>query len=169
MKRKLGLAALILLSFSTAAAAQGFGGELRSLKVGDEITVNATVSNPLPMPDSFTVKFEGSALEQQLAVINYSAGASDDCEDEKNLCEIDVGPEGENDIQLSINGTAIGDGSLIASVNSSITQLESTDRMEIRVEPYYGATNVAAPGITLLQVLFLAGAGTVLTGMAVRD
>ncbi|MFB6294750.1 MAG: hypothetical protein ABEI97_03245 [Candidatus Nanohaloarchaea archaeon] len=166
--KRLFLPAVLLLLLASAVVAQGFEGEVETVKVGTNETVNATIVNPLPVTDTLAIKFSGAAITEGLVTPSYTEDDLE-CEDLQSLCEISMDPNEERSIEITLEGTAIGQETLTATVNSTTTQLSSSDQMEIRVQPLFGRTTVSAPGIHLSQVAVLAVVAALAYAYTVRD
>lgn len=155
---KLFLVIAAALLFTPIVAAQtGFQGDYKELKVGENETVNVTVENRLPIDDVLNVKFEGDAITSGLVGIDMPEGF--DCEESQRRCNLSVDAESRDYLLLGLTGTAIGQETLVAEVNSTTTQLSSEDRIEVRVQPDFAPVTVSAPGIELFQLLLLGMAG----------
>lgn len=171
MKRLLLLAALALFLATSLVAGQGdtFEGETLSIRIGGNATVNATLVNPLPIEDTFNVIFRGDAITGGLVTPFYTSTDGISCEALNDRCTVQMEPNEEKDVQIILNGTAIGQEPLIATVNSTNTQLSSTDRMEIRVKPFFGRATVSAPGIQGLHIAVIALLGALAAGFFFRE
>lgn len=168
MERLIVLAAVIAIVAPVVAAQGGFEGSVRSLDVGENITMNATIVNPLPVTDTLAIQFSGDAITEALVTPSYTEDDLD-CEDLRSLCKIDMDPNEERAIEITLEGTAIGQETLIATVNSTTTQLSSSDQLDIRVQPLFGTTTVSAPGLTWLQVLVVAVLAAFAYAYTIRD
>ncbi|MFB6265640.1 MAG: hypothetical protein ABEI07_00985, partial [Candidatus Nanohaloarchaea archaeon] len=131
--------------------------------IGENTTINATVKNPLPLTDRMKVVFKGSAVQKGLIETDFPSGIS--CNEQNLECELTVPAESEEKITIDVTATAIGQGTLVGTVNSTTTQLSSTDRLEVRVKPLFAPVTVSAPGIKEFQLLILALAGSLLVGI----
>ncbi|MFB6076539.1 MAG: hypothetical protein ABEK12_00215, partial [Candidatus Nanohaloarchaea archaeon] len=141
----------ILVLLPAAATAQGFEGDVKTMKINDTLVLNATMSNPLNVSDTYTVTFSGDALTRGIVVPNYPPDTSNrTCDIATDTCTIDIAAGSERDLDVTLEGTAIGQGRIVAQVNSSATRLSSKDSIEVRVKPNFAPTTVSAPGITLL-------------------
>lgn len=154
MKQFIGAVIFVMLLMPLAAGQTTFEGEVASMSVGENVTVNATVVNPLPIEDTLRVVFEGPAIEGGLVTPFYPDNDID-CEQLQSRCDLKMEPNEQKDVRIILEGTAIGQEVLTGTVNSTTTQLSSTDRMEIRVQPYFGRVTVSAPGIQELQIIVL--------------
>lgn len=171
MKKLLLLASLILIAAMHLAAAQGapFDGKVTSLRIGGNVSFNATVVNPLPIDDTLMVVFAGDAITQGLVTPFYGNPQDISCNQLNNRCQLQMNPNEEKDIRITIEGTAIGQETLTATVNSSTTQLSSSDRTEVRVRPYFGRATFSAPGIQGLQVAVIGLVAALAAGYFSRD
>ncbi|MDY6773644.1 MAG: hypothetical protein SVS85_00460 [Candidatus Nanohaloarchaea archaeon] len=178
MKRILAFAALLLL-FSGVVSAQtdALEGSVKTLRceggacrVGENSTLNVTLLNPLPISDTMMVRFEGEALD----LLKFHFPENMNCEEGRNLnlCRgISVPPNTEEKFSITLEATSTSFGrqeTLEATVNSTTTQLSSTDRIAVRVEPYFAPVTVSAPGIQDLQVAVLAVLGALTAGFLFR-
>ncbi|MDY6776546.1 MAG: hypothetical protein SVQ76_00410 [Candidatus Nanohaloarchaea archaeon] len=175
MKRRLAaltlaVATAVLLAVPLVAAQQQdtFEGSLETLKIGENGSINVTVINPLPVSDVLKVSFTGEAIEEGLVATDFPSDGSISCNEMENICELTLNANSEKVMNVNLQGTAIGQGPLEATVNSTTTQLDSTDRMEVRVRPLFAPVTVSAAGIQGLHVIILALAGSVLVGIAAR-
>ncbi|MDY6765947.1 MAG: hypothetical protein SVW77_01135 [Candidatus Nanohaloarchaea archaeon] len=168
MDRLLFLVAVLAALAPVAAAQGGFEGDVASIQVGENITMNATIVNPLPVSDTLAIKFSGKAITEGLVTPFYTEpGLS--CENLNSLCELSVAPNSERSIEITLEGTAMGQETLTGTVNSTTTQLSSSDQMQIRVKPFFGTASVSAPGITGLQAVLVALLGAFAYVYALRD
>lgn len=168
MERLLLVAALVAVMVPVVAGQGGFEGDITSMQVGENVTVNATIVNPLPISDTLAIKFSGEAITGGLVTPFYTE-EDFSCEDLRSRCEVAMDANEERSIEITLEGTAIGQEKLTATVNSTTTQLSSSDRMQVRIKPFFGNATVSAPGITGLQVLVLAVLAAVAYAYTVRD
>lgn len=171
MKRLLLLSMLVLAFSSTASAANDTStedailrGDLRSLTIGDEARVTATLVNDLPVQDTIRMTISGSATQGLLDVTVDETPSSITCPGANGLaCFVDVDGNGRKDVNLTVEATAMGQGVLKGTANSTTTDLASSDTLDVKIGPQYGRQLVSAPGITAIHILMIAFlAGTVL-------
>lgn len=165
MKKVLLFAAILILLAAPIAAQDDeeiFPRDLEDLRVGDETQMVATVVNPLPVEDQIELTLRGDAINDGLLTVNAVDNGDITCP-ETYRCNVYVPPEGEMDVNLSVEATAIGQGDLEGVANSSTTGLASEDHIAVRVDTGFVGVDVSAPGITGIHVLLVAA----LAGMLV--
>ncbi|MDY6770053.1 MAG: hypothetical protein SVU88_03705 [Candidatus Nanohaloarchaea archaeon] len=170
MRRLLAAAVLVALVAPLAAGQQsGFEGEVESIRVGQNATVNATVVNPLPVSDTLLVVFDGDAITEGIVTPHFPDSDDITCEQLQSRCTIQMGPDSEKGISIILEGTAIGQETLTATVNSTTTQLSSSDSLNVRVKPFFGSVTVSAPGIQWLHAAVLAVLSALAYGYLLRE
>lgn len=160
----------VLLLVPAAAAQSEFEGDLKAMRINETTDLQVTLENQLPINDTYTVVFSDDAITQGLITPDFPDGNGIRCNEVENTCDVDIGASAERNLTIAIEGTAIGQGFLTGTVNSTQTQLSSQDQIQVRVEPNFGSVTVSAPGITITQLLVLALIGTlVAAGLRTED
>lgn len=168
MKHLIVVAALLLLLPAFAAGQESLERDVASMQVGENVTINATVVNPLPVSDSLTIIFNGAAINEGLVTPFYPEESGITCTQLRSRCTVQVDADSERHLRITLEGTTIGQETLTATVNSSTTQLSSTDRMQVRVKPFFGRVTVSAPGIQGVQIAVLAVLSALVAGYVFR-
>ncbi len=165
--RRAATLAVIMLLLAGAGAAQGsVEGDLKALQINGTAPVNITLENPLPVNDRYTVTFSGDGF--LLVQPEYPPVGGNITESGGGKISVDMGPNAEFNMSVVMEGTAIGQGLLVATVNSSTTQLSSEDEIAVRVEPNFAPVTVSAPGIMGSQLLVIAILGAAAAGLLAR-
>ncbi len=150
-----------LLVLASPVAAQGFDRDLRSVRIDDNTSLQVTVVNPLPVDDLMTVTFTGPAVEEARVMELFyppeclTGGPAEQC-------RVTVASNGTRTLNLTVQGTSIGQRTMVGTVNSSTTQLSSSDEIEIRVQGLFDPVTVSAPGLTPSYLLLLLAAVAVI-------
>lgn len=162
MERRAATLLVLLLLTTPLVVAQdnGFERDLRTLRIGENDTLEASVSNPLNSPDLLTVVLDGDALSSGIVTLDLPDTENVTCDETEFRCQVEVGSNTTTNFSIGMQATAIGQETLTASVNSSLSQLSARDEIEVRVEPHFAPVTVSAPGITaaLLGLIGLLGA-----------
>lgn len=158
-RRSIALLACLLMMVATGAAQGAVEGDLRALQINQSAPLNITLENPLPINDVYTVTFSGEGF--LLIQPEYPPVGGNITQSGGGTIRVNIGPNQDLNLSVEMAGTAIGQGILTATVNSSTTQLSDEDDIAVRVEPNFGTVTVSAPGITLTQVVVLAVLGAV--------
>ncbi|MCJ7479356.1 MAG: hypothetical protein MUP63_04235 [Candidatus Nanohaloarchaeota archaeon QJJ-7] len=145
-----------------------FESDVKELHVEENVTLNATLTNPLSVQDTLVVVFGGPAITKGLVRPEYEDSNNITCDALQHRCSVDMAADQERDVQIKLQGTAMGQEILTGTVNSTITQLSSTDRVEIRVDPYFEPVTVSAPGMQGLQVVLMVILASILAGFFSR-
>ena len=153
---------LMLVSVSGAADSVDqavLKGDLESLSVGDRVRATATIVNPLPRDDTIILNL-GLRAPQNIILFNPDPDVAVSCTTPDTLrpdhrCFVDVPAESQKDVNITIEAITNGQGVLTGSVNSSISNLGSSDTLDVQVGPKYGGTLFSAPGIEFVHVLVL--------------
>lgn len=168
--RGVALVLAVVVMVPAVAAQSEFEGDLKSLRINETTDLQVTLENQLPINDTYTVVFSDDAITQGLITPDFPDSNGIRCNEVQNTCDIDIGASADVNFTIALEGTAIGQGILTGSVNSTQTQLSNGDQIQVRVEPNFGTVTVSAPGITLAQLLVLAVVGTlVAAGMRTED
>jgi hypothetical protein len=134
-----------------------FSGDLEALTLGDEARVTATLVNRLPASDTLRLTLSGSATAGLIdAEIDSSQSGVHTCSVSGLECLVDIESESQRDINITVEATAMGQGVLRGTANSTLTDQAGTDTLDVSVEPTYGQRLVSAPGIMPLHLLVIA-------------
>ncbi len=136
------------------------GGEIDSLQMGilEMKTVNISISNFLPFPDTARLTFGGRAANGLVSgKVSETSGV--DCNSDSSVCNVSISPDTTKDVEAEISGLSAGSGALTISAKSYATDLEAKDRIEINTRPRTEEGPVSAPALTmpyLILLLFMA-------------
>lgn len=154
---RFGVLLILLMATVPAVAAQdgGFSGVLKSTSIGENVSVNVTVRNTLPVTDTLVITFAGPAItSNRIVQPHFPPGTCPEAFDTgEERCEVTIPPDESETVTIWLEGTAQGQEELSATVNSSTSGLSASDKMAVRVQPKYAPVTVSAPGITAVQMV----------------
>lgn len=139
-------------------------GDLKSLKPGDSGLARATIVNRLGVNDTIRLTIGGPAVNTLITAEVDESPSTVRCIDPGNKeCLVDVGANARNDVNITVEAISVGQSVMEGTANSTLTELASSDTLDVSVQPTYGQRFVDAPGITALHILVIAlAAGIVL-------
>ncbi len=153
-------AALLVLLSGPVAAQNGdiLPRDLEDLEVNDTTVLTATIVNPLPATDDIVFTLHGDALVDGLVTVRIDddPGHVHACNPSYTECNVDVEADSQENVNITVEATAIGQGTLEGTVNSSRTDLTNHDEIMVRVGMGFPGVDVSAPGISHLHVMLIA-------------
>lgn len=125
----------VLSLFLIVAGGAAANGDTRTIQVGGQDTITASVSNPLDVPDSLRVEVDGQAVRNGIVVVTLPGEDTNvTCHREEDACEVSLDAGGEQDVAFTVRGEQEGSGDVMVTVSSETTGKRAEASIHVTVE-----------------------------------